>query len=109
MKISPSIARSLADLWTGTWTLRLPVETSLAAPISWRIGDTSPLAKFRPISTEAIRMVSAITANISANATWMPSRRVSSWAYSAALVWVCLSWATTAGSSRRATYRNMSS
>ena len=48
-------------------------------------------------------MVSAITANISANATWMPSRRDSIWAYSATLAWVCLSCATTRGSSSRAT------
>jgi hypothetical protein len=52
----------------------------LAAPISRRIGATSQLAKFSPISTDDIRMVSAITVNISANATWMPSRRDSTWA-----------------------------
>ncbi len=62
-------------MWTGTWTCRSPVETILAALIRLRIGATSQLAKFSPISTDAIRMVSAITANISAKATWMPSRR----------------------------------
>ncbi len=90
LKVSPSCARSPSDLWTGTWTCRSPVETILAALIRRRIGATSQLAKFSPISTDAIRMVSAITANISANATWMPSRRDSIWAYSATLAWVCL-------------------
>jgi hypothetical protein len=41
----------------------------LAALIRRRIGATSQLAKFSPIRTDAIRIVSAITANISANAT----------------------------------------
>ena len=80
LKVSPSWARSPSDFSTGTCTFKSPVETTLAAPISRRIGATSQLAKFNPISTEAIRMVSAITANISANATWMPSRRDSTWA-----------------------------
>ncbi len=66
LKVSPSCARSPSDLWTGTCTCRSPVETILAALIRFRIGATSQLAKFNPISTEAIRMVSAITANISA-------------------------------------------
>ncbi len=48
-------------------------------------------------------MVSAITANISAKFTCMPSRRDSISAYSATLVSVCLSCATTRGSSGRAT------
>ena len=78
LKVSPSWARSPSDFSTGTWTLRSPVETMLAALIRRRIGATRRLAKLRPISTEAIRMVSAITANISANATWMPSLRDSS-------------------------------
>ena len=75
----------------------------LAALIKLRIGATSQFAKFNPISTDAIRIVSAITANISAKATWMPSRRASIWAYSATLAWVCRNWPTTRGSSRRAT------
>ena len=75
----------------------------LAALISRRIGATSQLAKFRPIRIEAIRMVRAITANINAKLTWMPSLRDSIAAYSATLAWVSLSWVTTRGSSSRAT------
>ncbi len=55
-----------------------------APPASWRNSVRS--------APTAIRMVSAITANISAKATWMPSRRASIWAYSATLAAVCLNW-----------------
>ncbi len=79
------------------------METRLAAPISRRIGATSQLAKFKPSSTDDIKTVNAITVNISANATWIPSRRDSSSAYSFTLAWVCCNCATTRGSSNRAT------
>ncbi len=69
LKVSPSRARSPSDLITGTCTARSPVETRLAALIRRRIGATSQLEKFRPISTDDISTVSAITVNISANAT----------------------------------------
>jgi hypothetical protein len=42
------------------------------------MGATSQFAKFSPISTADISTVSAITVNISAKATWIPSRRASS-------------------------------
>jgi hypothetical protein len=49
--------------------MKIAGRDELAAPISRRIGATSQLAKFSPISTDDIRTVSAITVNISAKAT----------------------------------------
>src|ERR1700712_5786864 len=69
LKVSPSWARSPSERCTATWTCRSPVETMLAALISRRIGATSQLAKFSPIRIDAIRIVSAITAKISAKLT----------------------------------------
>ena len=54
LKVSPRLARSPSDLLTGTCTCRSPVDTRLAAAISRRIGATSQLAKFSPISTADI-------------------------------------------------------
>ena len=68
LKVSPSWAKSPSERRTGTWTCRLPVETTLAAPIRRRIGATSRLAKSSPIQAEESRTISAMTANISQKA-----------------------------------------
>ena len=64
LKVSPSWPRSPSDSRTGTRTYRLPVDTTLAAPIRRLIGATSTLAKFSPIQTADNSTVSAITVYI---------------------------------------------
>src|SRR5665213_3519382 len=103
LKVSPSCARSPSDWCTGTRTCRLPVDTTLAAPISRRIGATRRLAKSNPTHTADNRTVSAMTVYISANAICTPRRRASIAAYSFTLSRVACNCGTTFGSSSRVT------
>ena len=103
LNVSPSCARSPSDWRTGTRTCRLPVETTLAAPIRRRIGATSRLAKSSPTQTADNSTVSAMTVYISANAICTPRRRASIAAYSLTLSRVACNCGTTRGSSSRVT------
>ena len=58
LKVSPSEATSPSEARTGTVTSRLPVATSSAAPINWRIGRTSRSATAMPVQIADSTMIS---------------------------------------------------
>ena len=48
LKVSPSCARSPSDLWTGTWTLRSPVETDVGGAHQAADRRHQPVGEIQP-------------------------------------------------------------